>query len=64
MSCKVTGVAMAVPALFKICPIFGRSSWSYYDSFALLDRQNWLGITGADPCGLADRLYGRAALCQ
>ena len=37
------GVAMAVPALFKYARYFGRSSWSYYDSFALLDRQNWLG---------------------
>ena len=27
--------------------IFGRSFWSYYDSFALIDRHNWLGITGA-----------------
>ena len=27
--------------------IFGRSPWSYYDSYALVDRNNWLGITGA-----------------
>ena len=38
--------------MFEKCPenipdIFGRSPLSYYDSYALLDRQNWLGITGA-----------------
>ena len=41
-------VAMACASALQNMPdIFGRSSWSYYDSFALLDRQNWLGITGA-----------------
>ena len=34
-------------ALQNMPDIFGRSPWSYYDSYALLDRQNWLGITGA-----------------
>ena len=42
------GVAMAcASALQNIPDIFGRSPWSYYDSYALLDRHNWQGITGA-----------------
>ena len=42
------GVAMACASALQNMPdIFGRSSWSYYDSFALIDRHNWLGITGA-----------------
>ena len=42
------GVAMAcASALQNIPDIFGRSPWSYYDSYALLDRQSWMGITGA-----------------
>ena len=41
-------VAMScASALQNIPDIFGRSPWSYYDSYALLDRHNWLGITGA-----------------
>ena len=42
------GVAMAcASALQNVPDIFGRSPWSYYDSYALLDHHNWLGITGA-----------------
>ena len=42
------GVAMACASALQNMPdIFGRSPWSYYDSYALLDQQNWLGITGA-----------------
>ena len=42
------GVAMAcASALQNIPDIFARSPWSYYDSYALLDQNNWLGITGA-----------------
>ena len=42
------GVAMACASALQNRPdIFGRSLWSYYDSYALLDRNNWLGITGA-----------------
>ena len=42
------GVAMACASSLQNTPdIFGRSPWSYYDSYALLDQQNWLGITGA-----------------
>ena len=41
-------VAMACASALQNMPdIFGRSKWSYYDSYALLDRNNWLGITGA-----------------
>ena len=44
----VRGVAMACASTLQHRPdIFGRSPWSYYDSYALLDRQNCLGITGA-----------------
>ena len=42
------GVAMACSSSLQNIPdIFGRSPWSYYDSYALIDRGNWLGITGA-----------------
>ena len=42
------GVAMACASALQNMPdIFGHSPWSYYDSYALLDRYNWLGITGA-----------------
>ena len=42
------GVVMACASALQNKPdIFGRSPWSYYDSYALLDRNNWLGITGA-----------------
>ena len=42
------GVAMACASALQNKPdIFGRSPWSYYDSYALLDKNNWLGITGA-----------------
>ena len=42
------GVAMACASSLQNMPdIFGRSPWSYYDSYALLDRSNLLGITGA-----------------
>ena len=42
------GVAMACASSLQNIPdIFGRSPWSYYDSYALLDRDNWLGIAGA-----------------
>ena len=48
MWCRVADVAMACASALQNMPdIFGRSSWSYYDSFALLDRHNWLSITGA-----------------
>ena len=41
-------VAMACASALQNMPdIFGRGLWSYYDSYALLDRNNWLGITGA-----------------
>ena len=41
-------VAMACASSLQNLPdIFGRSPWSYYDSYALLDQNNWLGITGA-----------------
>ena len=41
-------VAMACASALQNMPdIFGRSPWSYYDSYALLDSQNRLGITGA-----------------
>ena len=44
----VRGVAMACASTLQNRPdIFGRSFWSYYDSYALIDRHNWLGITGA-----------------
>lgn len=42
------GVAMACASALQNMPdIFGHSSWSYYDSFALIDQYHWLGITGA-----------------
>lgn len=42
------GVSMAcASALQNVPDIFGRSAWSYYDSYALVDRCHWLGITGA-----------------
>ena len=42
------GVSMAcASALQNIPDIFGRSPWSYYDSYALLDHNYYLGITGA-----------------
>ena len=42
------GVVMAcASALQNVPDIFGHSPWSYYDSYALVDRHNWLGITGA-----------------
>jgi len=45
---RCRGVAMACASALQNTPdIFGRSPWSYYDSYALLDQQNWLGITGA-----------------
>ena len=41
-------VSMAcASALQNIPDLFGHSPWSYYDSFALLDRRSRLGITGA-----------------
>ena len=60
------GVAMACASALQNMPdIFGHSPWSYYDSYALLDRYNWLGITGAlvPLRDLQDRVSGwRAAL--
>ena len=42
------GAVMACASALQNMPdIFGRSPWSYYDSYALLDKNNWLGITGA-----------------
>ena len=42
------GVAMACASALQNLPdIFGRSSWSYYDSFALVDQGGRQGITGA-----------------
>ena len=42
------GVAMACASALQNLPdIFGRSSWSYYDSFALVDQGGRLGMTGA-----------------
>ena len=41
-------VAMACASALQNMPdIFGRGPWSYYDSYALLDNHNWLGITGS-----------------
>ena len=41
-------VAMACASSLQNMPdIFGHGPWSYYDSYALLDRHGWLGITGA-----------------
>jgi len=41
-------VAMACASSIQNLPdIFGRSTWSYYDSFALIDHAGRLGITGA-----------------
>lgn len=43
-----SGVAMACASAIQNLPdIFGRSPWSYYDSFALIDQAGRLGITGA-----------------
>jgi len=45
---RCCGVSMAcASALQNIPDIFGRSPWSYYDSYALLDHNHYLGITGA-----------------
>ena len=45
---RCRGVAMACASALQNMPdIFGHGAWSYYDSYALLDRHNWLGITGA-----------------
>ena len=42
------GVAMACASALQNLPdIFRRSSWSYYDSFALIDQGGRQGITGA-----------------
>ena len=42
------GVAMACASALQNLPdIFGRSPWSYYDSFALIDQGGRQGITGA-----------------
>ena len=42
------GVAMACASALQNLPdIFGRSPWSYYDSFALIDHGGRQGITGA-----------------
>ena len=42
------GVAMACASALQNLPdIFGRGSWSYYDSFALIDQSGRQGITGA-----------------
>ena len=42
------GVAMACASALQNLPdIFGRSSWSYYDTFALVDHSGRQGITGA-----------------
>ena len=42
------GVAMACASALQNLPdIFGRSPWSYYDSFALIDKAGRQGITGA-----------------
>ena len=41
-------VAMACASALQNLPdIFGRSSWSYYDSFALIDQGGRKGLTGA-----------------
>ena len=43
-----SGVAMACASALQNLPdIFGRSPWSYYDSFALVDQGGRLGMTGA-----------------
>ena len=45
---RFRGVAMAcASALQNVPDIFGRSPWSYYDSYALVDNHSWLGITGS-----------------
>ena len=42
------GVAMACASALQNLPdIFGRSPWSYYDTFALVDQSGRQGITGA-----------------
>ena len=42
------GVAMACASALQNLPdIFGRSAWSYYDTFALVDHSGRQGITGA-----------------
>ncbi|TCD58111.1 glycosyltransferase [Synechococcus sp. BS55D] len=42
------GVVMACASALQNLPdIFGRSPWSYYDTFALIDHAGRLGITGA-----------------
>ena len=42
------GVAMACASALQNLPdIFGRSPWSYYDSFALIDQGGRQGMTGA-----------------
>ena len=41
-------VVMACSSSLQNTPdIFGHGLWSYYDSYALVDKNNWLGITGA-----------------
>ena len=49
------GVAMACASALQNLPdIFGRSPWSYYDSFALIDHGGRQGITGARvPLGIS-----------
>ena len=45
---RVRGVAMACASALQNLPdIFGRSPWSYYDTFALIDQSGRQGITGA-----------------
>ena len=50
-----SGVAMACAGALQNFPdIFGRSPWSYYDSFALVDQGGRLGMTGARvPSGIS-----------